>query len=256
MKKNFIFPLSTLVVLSLVLLFSCQANNDELKPAELTAEQTSYLATIDKIGQKHNAALDYLASKVDLLNHTDEEAYETIKEYYISTAATPEIAADLEQVSINDCGCKTNSESFKAWAEENNLPASENKYLMDIHNLLQAATNMEIEELLAAIRVIEKNILNENASIDKQRLLGTTSILRNSVQYWHEAFYNDAHPYHERMILRASQAQGGDKLIPWYLLYVAMVDALAYDSCMGNPNQSQDPTDRCQNQGAYASSRA
>lgn len=249
---------SSLVIYAVALILSVTAcTHQELSVDStnlvLSQSQIKELAEADEIGVNHNRALDYLASHSDLRTVTNEEKYLIINEFYLSIAKTDEARAALNTVREKGCAtCGFNQSSIPEWVQMNRsrLTDKEASYLLEMGTALELYNNGGSTKVADALKALEKRIVADPELANAKAILGTSAILRYSIQYWDSSYSDVHHPFYP-VINRDINFR-----TCWYCIQVALTDAFSYQDCLYNSGITNPNTAAivCQNQAAYTSS--
>lgn len=252
--RNFKLLLLTGIVISASLfIYSC-SKDENINSENLSID--AELKKFDKVGQAHNAALDYLASKIDPERADNPTQYKFINEYFQNNVAlSGSEKLIFENKSINGCGCEPKYFTFSDFINENGhkLSKFELSLTQKIENILKQSSSKEINLIVKSIREIEIEALSSKEDINLYRFLGTTSILRHSLNYWDNAYSDIKNKWYKEV------HENDGSRIDWAALVRAIKDALAYDSCMSDGGMGMSSYETahnvCSSDAAYASAQ-
>lgn len=104
----------------------------------LSNDQLQKLADANQVGEKHNQALDYLASKCDLRTVTNEQKFQIISDFFILLSKTDKQKAVWIEAKERGCSfCGFSSKSVSEWINTNRSKLSENEigYMLEMEKL-------------------------------------------------------------------------------------------------------------------------
>lgn len=220
------------------------------KEAEVV-KHTLDLEEISRVGEVHNQALDYLSENIDVNTASKEMYFSTIKEFFTTIAVTDKEKLAVSNMNLNTCNCDKKYTSIESWIDENNPNEVEKAYLLKYAKLKQMK---EVTAFWDAVEKIETKIYDDSdENLDKIKLLGFSSILKHSFNYWNNVKEDENHAFHSKIMNHSL-----DKWTPDIHFYVAVVDALAYNDCLSNGGFSDrnDAINTCTGQSTYSSARA
>lgn len=252
--RNFkLFMLSAVIAASTFFIYAC--SKDESKNSD-NLNIDAELKKFDKIGQAHNAALDYLASKISPERADNATKYKFINEYfqnYVTLFGSEKL--NFENKSINGCNCEPKYFTFSDFNNENGhkLSKLELSLTQKIENILNQSNSKEINLIIKSITEIEREALSSKEDINLHRFLGTSSILRPSLNYWESAYLDKNNKWYKKV-----HKNDGSR-IDWAAIVRAIKDALAYDGCMSDGGMGMSSYETaynvCSSDAAYASAQ-
>lgn len=100
--------------------------------------------------------------------------------------------------------------------------------MLEMEKALELYNNGGTEKVIESLQALEKTIVTDAQLTRQSMLLGTSAILRHSIQYWHDAYSNSQHPYYTVVNHDVSSRTCT------YCITVALADAFAYSDCLSN----------------------
>lgn len=246
-------------LLALGAIFWACEKHDATVSADRAKEQNAELERIAvETGLIHNAALDHLAEQVNLERTTEAQAYLALNDYFLENASSNAAREALLDYRENGCDCTTEFVGITPWVEANagRFNSLEHTYLLKADEELNRYLAAGADAVAKNMAAIQADVLHSEGLdfFQKKRLLGTISILANSILYWDEAYRQVDHPWYSVV------HKNGSARICWQCVYVAVQDGLSYNDCLGAPgwNEGSEETaeEVCANQAAYASTLA
>lgn len=258
MKRLFSLMPAFFVTLVIALEIACthQEETIDTDVPQLSDAQLKLLSNANQVGVNHNRALDYLASNCDLRTVTNEQKFQIISDFYISIAMTDEQKDVVREAKARGCStCDFTYNSIAEWvkANRNKLSAEEAGYMLEMEKSLALYQNGGIGKVLELLKSLERKAVSDSKLANPEAYLGTSAILRHSLQYWDSAYTDPLHPFYNAVNHGVTFRCG-----TYCIIYIAIVDALSYYDCLANGGfgTGEVANTVCMNQGAYASAQA
>jgi len=148
--------------------------------------------------------------------------------------------------------CAFNQNSIAEWVQMNRsrLTDKEAINLLDMGTPLELYNNGGAAKVGEALKALDNRIATDSEQANAKAILGTSAILRHSIQYWDSSYTDAQHPFYP-VINRDINYR-----TCWYCVYIALTDAFSYQDCLYNSGITNPNTAEivCQNQAAYTSS--
>jgi hypothetical protein len=183
MKNLLLFSVFTILALAE---FSCNKS-------ELTTDSYDF----EKAGQIHNAALDYLTSKIDVSKASKEEIYAQIVDFSVSQFKGNKVAFRKELLELEHKDYSQYCCEIDLWLKESKTRLNEVEHEY-INKMVSTFKDMKINpsiDFAEEMLVLQKNVVADKRAFRKEMLVNTFSIAKYSNQYWKQANEETDHPY-------------------------------------------------------------
>ncbi|GEM_PF-2310406 len=253
MKQKLLLTAYVSIIILIGIACSRQEITTDIETSVLSDAQLEKITAANQIGLRHNQALDYLASHCDLFTVTNEQKFQIISDFFVSISNTDKQKTEWMEAKKRGCSdCNFTYNSISEWVNANKSKLSEIEigYILQMEKALDIYNSDGIEKLIDALQVLEKTMVTDAKLTHPSMLLGTSAILRHSIQYWHDAYSNPKHLYYDVV-----NHDVVPRNICTYCLRVAIVDAFAYSDCLSNGHFGtwEVANNVCTGQGAYSS---
>lgn len=151
----------------------------------------------ERAGQIHNAALDYLTSKIDVSQASKEEIYAQIVDFSVSQfkgnkAAFRKELLEFEHKDYSQYCCEIDS-----WLKESKtrLNLVELEYINKMASTFKDMKGNPSIDFAKEMLVLQKDVVADKRAFRKEMLVNALSIAKYSYQFWNQANQEANHPY-------------------------------------------------------------
>lgn len=151
----------------------------------------------EKAGQVHNAALDYLTSRIDVSQASKEEIHAQIVDFSVSQFKGNKVAYRKELLNFEHKDYSQYCCEIDMWLKESKTRLNEVEYeyinkMASVFNDMEGNPKIDFaEEML----VLQKNVVVDKRAFRKEMLVNALSIAKYSYQFWKQANEQTDHSY-------------------------------------------------------------